>query len=658
MRKFVSLLAFLIGAVAASGQTALDGTLAALDKVKTLSEAAISPDGKTVAWTESANGDPQSARMLIRPLGEGRERAAPVTGARGAAWAPDSARLAFLAPEAGSADARQLQLWVMTVSGKGAFKPHRMTGLKGFLATPQWAPDGRSIAMLFTENAPRAAGPLEAETPPSGVIDDAIFLQKLVTIDAGSGKMRTVSPEGLYIYEYDWAPDGGHFVYTAAPGPGDDNWWKAKLYTLDVASGAVKMVHETPLQMAAPRWSPDGSTIAFIEGIMSDEGATGGDIYTVAAAGGEAVDRTPGRKSSPSWLSWLPSSKRILFAETVGGSTAVATLDLASGTAETAWKGDESVSAGGEEFSLSKDGAEAAAIRSSWTMAPEVWAGPIGRWGQVSRANAGMKPAWGEARSVTWRSGDSQVQGWLVLPAGYEGGGKRYPMVVSVHGGPASARKPSWPQSFFDMTLLSKEGYFVFFPNPRGSYGQGEAFTEANVKDFGDGDLKDILAGVDAVTAEYAVDARASGDRRVELWRIHDDVGGDADAAVSRGGGGGGDFQLAELLRAEFHRSVDDSLFRRVGLRRPGGVRQELADQFRQGREDADAGGGGRQRWRVPGAAVVRILARAEEFRGEDAVGGVSGRGAQVPEARAYAGLDAADGGLVRRQYEIAAGRA
>lgn len=511
MRKFVSLLAFLIGAVAASGQTALDGTLAALDKVKTLSEAAISPDGKTVAWTESANGDPQSARMLIRPLGEGRERAAPVTGARGAAWAPDSARLAFLAPEAGSADARQLQLWVMTVSGKGAFKPHRMTGLKGFLATPQWAPDGRSIAMLFTENAPRAAGPLEAETPPSGVIDDAIFLQKLVTIDAGSGKMRTVSPEGLYIYEYDWAPDGGHFVYTAAPGPGDDNWWKAKLYTLDVASGAVKMVHETPLQMAAPRWSPDGSTIAFIEGIMSDEGATGGDIYTVAAAGGEAVDRTPGRKSSPSWLSWLPSSKRILFAETVGGSTAVATLDLASGTAETAWKGDESVSAGGEEFSLSKDGAEAAAIRSSWTMAPEVWAGPIGRWGQVSRANAGMKPAWGEARSVTWRSGDSQVQGWLVLPAGYEGGGKRYPMVVSVHGGPASARKPSWPQSFFDMTLLSKEGYFVFFPNPRGSYGQGEAFTEANVKDFGDGDLKDILAGVDAVTAEYAVDARRVG---------------------------------------------------------------------------------------------------------------------------------------------------
>ncbi len=509
MRKFVFLL--VIGGGGVWGQKTLDATLENLDKVKTLGETAISPDGKTVAWTEAANGDPQTARMLIRPLGEGRERTVSLAGAREAAWAPDSARVAFLAPEAGSADARQLQLWTMAVSGKGAFKAHRLTSLKGFLARPEWAPDGRGIAMLFTENAPRAAGPLEAETPPAGVIDDAIFLQKLVVIDAASGKMRTVSPDGLYIYEYDWAPDSAHFVYTAAPGPGDDNWWTAKLYTLDVASGAVKTVHETRMQMAGPRWSPDGSTIAFIEGIMSDEGATGGDIYTVAAAGGEAVDRTPGRKASPSWLSWLPSSKRILFAETVGGSTAVSTLDLASGTTETNWKGDESVHAGGEEISLSKDGTEAAAVRSSWTMAPEVWAGPVGRWTQVSHANAGMKPAWGEAKSVTWKSGDFEVQGWLVLPAGFEAGTKKYPMVVSVHGGPASARKPSWPRAFFDLTLLSNEGYFVFFPNPRGSYGQGEAFTAANVKDFGGGDLKDILAGVDAVTAEYPVDSQRVG---------------------------------------------------------------------------------------------------------------------------------------------------
>ena len=72
-------------------------------------------------------------------------------------------------------------------------------------------------------------------------------------------------------------------------------------------------------------------------------------------------------------------------------------------------------------------------------------------------------------------------------------------MVVSVHGGPLGAVAPAWPAAIFDSGDAVPRGYFVFFPNPRGSFGQGEAFTRANVKDFGHGDLRDILAGVDAV---------------------------------------------------------------------------------------------------------------------------------------------------------------
>lgn len=84
-------------------------------------------------------------------------------------------------------------------------------------------------------------------------------------------------------------------------------------------------------------------------------------------------------------------------------------------------------------------------------------------------------------------------------------------MVVLVHGGPAGAHSPSWPDTFFDMTVLSHEGYFVFFPNPRGSFGQGEAFTQANVKDFGFGDLRDILAGVDEIVKTLPVDNQRIG---------------------------------------------------------------------------------------------------------------------------------------------------
>ena len=85
--------------------------------------------------------------------------------------------------------------------------------------------------------------------------------------------------------------------------------------------------------------------------------------------------------------------------------------------------------------------------------------------------------------------------------------GTRYPMVVWVHGGPAWLTSPSWPTVLGESpALLAAHGYFVFLPNPRGSSGFGETYKRANVKDFGGGDLRDILAGIDAVVKTYPVD--------------------------------------------------------------------------------------------------------------------------------------------------------
>jgi dipeptidyl aminopeptidase/acylaminoacyl peptidase len=103
-----------------------------------------------------------------------------------------------------------------------------------------------------------------------------------------------------------------------------------------------------------------------------------------------------------------------------------------------------------------------------------------------------------------------EIQGWLLYPLNYDPS-KRYPMVVSVHGGPGAGEKPAWPEAFFALALLSQEGYFVFFPNPRGSFGEGEAFTAANVKDFGYGDFRDILAGVESVVKTLPVDDHRVG---------------------------------------------------------------------------------------------------------------------------------------------------
>ncbi len=96
------------------------------------------------------------------------------------------------------------------------------------------------------------------------------------------------------------------------------------------------------------------------------------------------------------------------------------------------------------------------------------------------------------------------------IPADYDPA-KKYPLIVYVHGGPSSAVLPRWPGAGFGAAPFSALGYFVLMPNPRGSYGEGEKFTQANRKDFGYGDLHDILAGVDTVTKKFSVDPEKVG---------------------------------------------------------------------------------------------------------------------------------------------------
>ena len=161
---------------------------------------------------------------------------------------------------------------------------------------------------------------------------------------------------------------------------------------------------------------------------------------------------------------------------------------------------------------------------TSFTNAPEVFAGPLDKPIQITHYNDNLKPAWGKAESITWTSAvqpsptippnsepkEFNVQGWLLYPANYDPA-KKYPLIVYVHGGPSSATLPHWPGVGYGPVPFAALGYFVLMPNPRGSYGQGEAFTQANRKDFGYGDLRDILAGVDAVTRSHNIDPQRVG---------------------------------------------------------------------------------------------------------------------------------------------------
>ncbi len=241
--------------------------------------------------------------------------------------------------------------------------------------------------------------------------------------------------------------------------------------------------------------------MAFIGGLMSDFGSIGGDVYAVPITGGTPRDITPDYRGSFTSLIWGPAG--LTGSALVGDRMAIVPLDPVRGPAAPAWSAPLNIGAGDARFARSANGATAAMVAQDFEHAPAIFAGPIAAPHPITHDNDGWTPIV-SARSLTWQSGPFTVQGWLLAPRGASAGGKA-PMVTSVHGGPAAANQPGfvWEGAYAD---LIHAGYYIFLPNPRGSYGQGEAFTQANKRDFGGGDLKDILAGIDAAERAAPID--------------------------------------------------------------------------------------------------------------------------------------------------------
>jgi dipeptidyl aminopeptidase/acylaminoacyl peptidase len=491
--------------------------LSVLSKTHTPTVAAISPDGKTVSWSvRGAKADEIHLTDLAsgadKLMGQGTTACNTATPT----WSPDGNSIAYLGVCVDSREQAQIYVW-----SKQTGESHQLTHVTGAITSPAWSPDGKSIGFLFVENATRSAGALAAMKPWDGVIgEDGIEVQRVGVVDAASGSFAQVTPATLHVYEFNWSPDSTQLAYVAAPPPGENTWWIAQLYTQPVHDGQPKSLVDTQklsgplhgLQIALPRWSDDGKQIAFIGGLMSDQGSTGGDIWAVPSTGGEPKDLTPGRTSTPAYFAWL-NDKTIGISEHLGGSSRIVIHRLDTGKDDTTKSVtfDESIGSGTSVMSVSiSERGDIALIRSSYNHAPEVWAGRMNDLKQISHLNDGLMPLWGKTENVEWTNEGFHVQGWLLYPANYDPA-KKYPLIVSVHGGPSSAVSPRWPGLGYGGVPFSALGYFVFMPNPRGSYGQGEAFTQANRKDFGYGDLRDITKGMDTIEAHLPIDKTREG---------------------------------------------------------------------------------------------------------------------------------------------------
>ncbi len=560
--------------------------------VQTVGQIAVSPDGKRLAWLESGEirvaplGSPlasidESRRVTAAPSpDESCTEFAPV-------WSPGSNAVAFLSDCADLGG--QPDLYLSHLDGN---PPQRLSQFRGYVNAPAFSPDGKRIAFLYVEDATRPSGALAAMDAPSGVIgEDRVEVQRVAAVSASAAQPSApafLTPASLHVYEFDWSPDSESLAYVAADPPGENNWWLARLYTQSTPEdapstntmGAPGLAFETRdsagapgpshlgtgqtkptailspsdipgplhgLEIALPRWSPDGKAIAFIGGLMSDQGVTGGDVWIVAASGGEPRNLTPGRPASSEWIAW-GDDEHIFTCELANGIHRLVRFrlqgDRTSQSVATSFAAPLFTYPGsvGDSLAVTADRSLFVFQASTFNQPPEIYAaGPaaaslskqtVGAPGpshlgtgdasaasaappgltQLSHFNEGLTPSWGDSATLTWTDDNFIIQGWLLLPAHYDPH-RKYPLIVEVHGGPAADVASSWNGGGggFSATGYSALDYFVLMPNPRGSFGQGEAFTQANRKDFGYGDLRDILAGVDTVLAKYPVDPNRVG---------------------------------------------------------------------------------------------------------------------------------------------------
>ena len=493
-------------------------TPAEMMEVKQIGDVHVSPDGQRVVYTvtEPVMTEEKSEYLTHLYMADtDGTNAYPFTfgdaSASNPQWSSDGGLIAFTSRRSGKNN-----LWLIRTHGGGAWQLTDVeTGVAGF----EWSPDGRRIA--FT-----------AATPPSAVVkkakqgkDDAYVVGE----DPSMSHLWVVpvapdldeKPEARRLTEgtfnvgggFDWSPDGTTIAFHHTPTSRASDWKLADISTIEVETGAVKPLAQTGAAELSPRYSPDGRYVAFI---ASDDPPTWGitrDIYVVEARGG-----TP-RRLAPTHdrffvdlAGWSADGQRLLFTETRGTTTRLAALPL-DGSPPQDLDLEEGVL---ESVALSASGRWLGFVAEAPAAPPEAYVARLDRLDpvQVSRANAGLPDhALGRTEVVRWRAPDSlEIEGLLTYPVGYQEG-RRYPLLLVIHGGPWDVYRQSFIanphvryQPFYPIAAFASDGFAVLRSNFRGSNGYGRDFRYANFGDWGGADYQDLMAGVDYVIERGVAD--------------------------------------------------------------------------------------------------------------------------------------------------------
>jgi dipeptidyl aminopeptidase/acylaminoacyl peptidase len=467
---------------------------------------ALSPDGSLVAYVVREplmEGEKSEYRSQIWVVpsdgGEPRQYTRGEHSASSPAFSPDGRLLAFTSGRSGKG-----QVWVMPVDGGEAAQA---TDAENGVGSFAWAPDGRSLA--YTKTDPETEEEKEAKKEKRDVIieDTAFKYAHLYHVPFDFGASEIPEKERLtegqfHVTSFHWSPDGARIVFGHAPDPRlNTNFMAGDVSVVEVATKSV-----TPLAAGngverTPRVSPDGRWVAFVSTGNQPEPVGLGDVYVAPLSGGTPRKLADTHDRSANILRWSGDGASIFVSEAVGTTTQVLAVPVDGSPVRPVTEGD------GVFGSVSFD---ADASRMAFTFQDshtpwDVYVAPVEGFAmrKLTDLHADVpRPPLGRTELLRWPSQDGrfEIEGLLTFPVGYREG-QGVPLVLDVHGGPAGVFSQSFTGApgIYMLQTFAQEGYAVLRPNPRGSTGYGKEFRYANVRDWGFGDMDDLMAGVDRV---------------------------------------------------------------------------------------------------------------------------------------------------------------
>ena len=480
--------------------------------VPALSDPQLAPDGGAIVYVQDApdwKEDRRVGHLWRVPIDGG----APLQLTRGRhgesspRWCPDGGSIAFLSRR-GDSDETEAYL-LPTVGGEARQLTTHPTSVSGI----QWSPDGTRLYFLASD--PRTPDQRARDKQKDDVYayDERYTQKHLWFVTPATGEETRVTGGDFSVLWYRLSADGQSIVIERAPTPllGDAEHGEVVV----LASGGAVTRTLTANQVAEDdaAFSPDGRTVLFLAGAnASFETYYQSAVFTVSAAGGAApiplMPRFPYEVLDADWK----DDHTILLVANLGVRSELFQVDLADPDhprqltdgqhALHSWSYSRRLNR--HVFQLEEPDRPG----EIWTLAPSISTASVIQPNKVSDVFGHLTDTFQIAReeSVSWKAADGQlVEGLLFYPVNYVPG-RRYPLVVQTHGGPASSDKFGWGSRMSYAQVLAGKGFAVLRPNYRGSTGYGNPFLRDMVGAYFRHAHLDVLSGVDALVARGIAD--------------------------------------------------------------------------------------------------------------------------------------------------------